>query len=61
MTTATRQPAPAPAPTEPCMWGCTPSTGWRWYRTLGWRRVCRAHCGSRAVAYHGDYVADPPA
>ncbi|MGW6502945.1 hypothetical protein [Nonomuraea angiospora] len=50
---------PDPAPGKPCAWGCTPSTGWRWYRhAASWERVCRSHTGAPATLTRREYVAD---
>lgn len=50
---------PHPAPGMSCAWGCTPSIGWRWYRSAGtWERVCRAHTGAPGTLTRREYVAD---
>lgn len=43
-----RPPVPAPTPAAPCVYGCSPSTGWRHYRT-GWERACDRHRGGRGA------------
>ncbi|MDH2425753.1 hypothetical protein [Sphaerisporangium sp. TRM90804] len=45
-------------PARPCAYGCTPSIGWRHYRSVGWERACRSHRGGQALERSGDYVAD---
>jgi hypothetical protein len=40
----TLPPPPAPA-SHPCVWGGSPTVGWRWYPSTGWERVCERHIG----------------
>jgi hypothetical protein len=47
---------PAPAPGQPCAYGCV-STGWRWTRA-GWTRACGSHRGGPTTTQRGDYVPD---
>ncbi|MBB2909303.1 hypothetical protein FHS43_000549 [Streptosporangium becharense] len=51
----TDRPAPpAPAPAEPCAYGCRPATGWRW-TPAGWVRACDTH---RRGGRRGAFVPD---
>ncbi|PZG20631.1 hypothetical protein [Nonomuraea aridisoli] len=48
---------PPPTPGVPCAYGCGTSTGWRWYRRVGWQRICAAKAPAGAVA-RGEFVPD---
>lgn len=54
---ADRPDPPAPAPSEPCVFGCR-STGWRWIPPLGWTRACILHLGHPKSVRRGLFVPD---